>query len=177
MRSILPISFVLLSSSWLQPAVAQNWGPLTAPPSPKDRRALAEAEQKKTRQKFKTSTVDKITPIPGVPEYPGGKRNMKFIRALKYSSLGQGDNCVVQSFLVKDPPDSVRQWYQGAVSASNGWTVQPANMSGTQILARRPKDGASVHIMVSECAPVEKKNGFKAQVQLRYVQWVPLAEQ
>lgn len=110
-------------------------------------------------------------PIPNVPDYPAPKGTSKFVRAIKYSSLGQGDNCIVQTFLLKEAPDNVRNWYTQTLG-TYGWILQPANAANTQILARRRKEGASCHVMVTPAAEA----GFKSAVQIRYVQFQPLVD-
>ncbi len=134
-------------------------------------------QRKQAAQKFTSAEIKDPVTIPNVPAYPAGAKNIKFVRGLKYSSLGQGDNCIVQTFMLKDPPETVREFYNQQLTAYR-WFVQPANPAGTQILARRIKDGASVHIMVSpigkSASPQNKQ--YKSNVQIRYVQWSPLTD-
>lgn len=140
--------------------------------SPQEKRKLA-------KQKFKTQEFPQPVKIPNLPDYPASKGGIKFVRGLKYSSLGQGDNCVVQNFLLKDPPETVKEFYNQQL-ASNRWFIQPANASGTQILARRPKEGASCHIMVTpspQQSASPDRRMFKTAVQIRYVQWQPLSDE
>jgi hypothetical protein len=168
MRSILPISLFLLSCFCL---AAPCWGQTAT----SDKRSAFEAERRQTRATFKTTGVNQLTPVPYVQDYPAGKKDIKLIRALKYSTLGKGNNCLVQSFLVKDRPEDVRVWYKQNL-VNNHWSVQAANAAQTQILGRRVKDGANVHIMVSETPP-KTQDGFKSMVQIRYTQWTPLSDQ
>lgn len=126
---------------------------------------------KKSKAKFKTAVMDRAMDIPNVPSYPASRGTQKFIRAQRYSALGNGDNCIVQTYLVKDVPETVREFYKSQL-ASYGWLLQPANAAGTQILARRRKEGSSCHIMVT---PSPEK-GYKALVQVRYVQFQPLGD-
>lgn len=157
------LSLLLVLTLTNQSALAQ-FGQGQTPLTPQEKR-------KKAKEKFKTTAIMAPVPIPNVPEYPAQKGQSKFVRALKYSSLGQGDNCIVQSFLLKEPPDNVRNWYSQTLS-NYGWLIQPANAANTQILARRRKEGASCHIMVSP----SPEAGFKSFVQIRYVQFQPLVD-
>lgn len=137
----------------------------------------AKEKRKEAAAKFTTASIKDPVAIPNVPAYPASPKTMKFVRGLKYSSLGKGDNCIVQTFMLKDPPEQVREFYNQQLTAYR-WFVQPANPAGTQILARRVKDGASVHIMVSptsKSASPENK-AYKSSVQIRYVQWAPLTD-
>ena len=154
---------LLLTCILAQAAYAQ-WGNQPAQQSPAEKRKAAKA-------KFKTVAMDKAMDIPGVPNYPISRGQQKFIRAVRYSSLGQGDNCIVQSFLLKDAPETVREFYSAQLS-SGGWLVQPANPGNTQILARKRKEGSSCHVVIS---PSPEK-GWKTYVNLRYVQFQPLAD-
>lgn len=156
-RSILQF----LSSSLLV-ILAMN---LSAEAAPTEKGAKRQA---KTKAMFKTTMLPRQENIPNVPAFPG---KVKFVRGLRYGSLGNGDNCIVQTFYVKEQPDTVREWYRTSLASYN-WSVQSANAANTQILARRPKDGASCHIMVSGSPDKE----YKCLVQLRYVQFHPLGE-
>ncbi|MBX9723328.1 MAG: hypothetical protein K2X81_18130 [Candidatus Obscuribacterales bacterium] len=167
MRSYYQLSLIALSlvSLW-QPAFAQNWGQAAKPAETK------EARMKRQKAQFKTTVIDRPVTIPNMPQYPAQRGGMKLMRAFKYSSLGQGNNCIVQTFSLKDPPDMVRDWYAGAL-AQYGWSVQPANQRNTQLLGRRIKDGSSVHIMIS---PSTDKVNSKTVVQIRYMQFPPLGD-
>lgn len=160
MRSIILASFAFLLC-W-QPVLAQN--PFAAAESPQQKK-------KKMQERFKSTPFNSLMSIPNVPDYPSAKGSSKFVRGLKYSALGQGDNCIVQTFLLKDPPDIVREWYQQTL-ANAGWIMQAANPKGTQILGRKRKEGTSVHVMV---APSPEKP-WKCMVQVRYVQFQPLSD-
>lgn len=124
---------------------------------------------KRTKAQFKTAGVPQPMRIPNVDFYPANRGKFKFIRGLRYPSLGQGDNCIVQTVLYKDDPDTIREWYRNMLMGY-GWNLQAANRSATQLLARRPKEGASCHIMVSR----SPQKDFKSLVQIRYVQFHPL---
>lgn len=124
---------------------------------------------KRTKAQFKTAGVPQPMRIPNVDFYPAVRGKFKFIRGLRYPSLGAGDNCIVQTVLYKDPPDTIREWYRNML-IGYGWNLQAANRSATQLLARRPKEGASCHIMVSRSPQKE----FASLVQIRYVQFHPL---
>lgn len=167
MRLILPGILLMLSCLSVEQAWAQ-WG---APAKQPLDRATIEANKKKSKAKFTSKRLDKLQTIPYVPQYPATGKNIMIVRAIQYSTLGKGDNCIVQTFLVKDPAANVRDWYKQGLN-NYGWKVQSANKTETQILGRRVKDGSSVHIMVLDSTG-HKKDGFKSQVQLRYVQWVP----
>ena len=124
---------------------------------------------KRTKAQFKTAGVSQPMRIPNVDFYPAGPGKFKYIRGIRYPSLGGGDNCIVQTVLFKDPPDVIREWYRNML-VQYGWNLQAANPSGTQILGRRRKEGASCHVMVSKSPQKE----FKSLVQIRYVQFHPL---
>lgn len=109
--------------------------------------------------------------IPNCDFYPAGPGKFKYIRGIRYASLGEGDNCIVQTVLFKDPPDTIREWYRQMLTGY-GWNIQAANRSATQILARRPKEGASCHIMVSN----SPQKQYRSLVQIRYVQFHPLSD-
>lgn len=128
-------------------------------------------KKKKMQEKFKSTPFNAQMALPGVPDYPAPKGASKFVRGIKYSALGQGDNCVVQSILLRDPPEVVRDWYQATLS-SQGWLVQPANPRSTQILGRKRKEGSSVHVM----ATPSPEKPWKCMLQVRYVQFQPLDE-
>ncbi len=162
MRTYILILALLSSAQLCPPAHSQFGVPQKESPAEK---------LKKSKAKFKTQAVTALRPIPNVPAYPAPQNAQKFIRAQQYSALGQGDNCIVQSFLLRDPPDTVREFYRTQLT-NNGWMLQPANAAGTQLLARRRKDGSSCHVMV---APSPEK-GWKSFVQLRYVQFHPLED-
>lgn len=156
-------------------ALAQNWGTAsTARQFQKKPTAQEIAERKKRqRQQYKSTRLPARVTIPFLPDYPAQKNGIKLVRAIKYSSLGQGNNCIVQTFSLKDQTDAVRNWYQGTLT-SNGWAVSAANRTGTQILGRKVKQGASVHIMISPIK--EKSSAFRTQVQVRYIQFQPLPD-
>ncbi|MBX9771137.1 MAG: hypothetical protein K2X29_07185 [Candidatus Obscuribacterales bacterium] len=160
-------ALLLLTCVFSQAAFAQ-WGQLQTPAQ--SAQSAAE-KRKKAQAKFKTTCMDRAMDIPGVPNYPSSRGAQKFIRALKYSSLGQGDNCIVQSFLLKDQPETVREFYSAQLS-SGGWLVQPANAANTQILARKRKEGSSCHVVVSK----SPEKGWNSMVNVRYVQFQPLAD-
>lgn len=168
MHSYYQLSLIALSIACLwQPALAQNWG------QPAKQGETKEARIKRQKAQFKSTVVDKPITIPNMPIYPAQRGGMKLMRAFKYSSLGQGNNCIVQTFALKDPPDMVRDWYSGALT-QYGWSVQPANIRNTQLLGRRIRDGSSVHVMIS---PSADKSKGKTVVQIRYMQFPPLGDE
>lgn len=146
-----------------------QWGT----PAAQDPRVIAE-QKKKSKDRFRTTALKKFMEIPNVPIYPSmrDKGSAKFIRAQKYSSLGSGDNCIVQSVLLKDQPDMVRDWYRQSLT-NQGWSVKSANATNTQILARKVKEGASLHVMVGNST----EKPYKSVLQLRYSQFQPITTQ
>ncbi len=162
---------VLLTYYATPMAMAQGWGV----PS-KDDRATIEAKKKKSKEKFTSSRVKTLQTIPFVPPYPASGASLKLIRALQYSSLGKNEHCIVQTFLVRDMPSQVRDWYVSTLN-SGGWTLQQGNKTGMQVIGRRRKDGTTVHLMVSNVGDAsERKKGFRTSIQLRYIQWSPIKE-
>ena len=113
-------------------------------------REAIDLRKKRNQVKFKTIETSQGINIPNLPGYPSmsNKKACKFLRCLQYSSLGRGDNCCVQRFMLSDSPEQVRDWYKNAL-VQYQWVEQEANKTGTQILGRRRKDGATVHIMVA----------------------------
>lgn len=132
----------------------------------------AAEKRKRSREAFKTASVAKPESIPNVPFFPAQPGKFKFIRGLRYASMGEGANCIVQTILFKEPPDVIRDWYRQTLP-SYQWVLQSGNPANTQILARRIKEGASCHIMVSN----SPQKDFKSLVQIRYVQFHPLDDQ
>jgi hypothetical protein len=171
MRLRLATSILICLFSW-QTATAQG-SPALDPATRAQRKAKAAERAKKMRETYRTETAKEAS-IPYLPSYPN-KKSLKLIRALKYPSLGGGISMYVETYAVKEPADSVRDWYKQALVGS-GWIVKANNGSGTQIVGNRSKEGATVTISVSGSPDKGKPTGkdFKTQLQIKYQQ-VPVS--
>lgn len=95
-----------------------------------------------------------------VPTYSG--KGAKFDNGLAYPNL-KSTICYTLRYHIKEPQSTVHEWYCSSLP-SYGWTINPQQLTETQIIARHKKVPATLAVYVDKSiAP-----GFKTDLLVRY---------
>ena len=141
-----------------------NFPPVSAQNAASTPSANANApNQVRKKTNYKSKYVTKAFELPGIPTYPG--KNSKLLRAVELPNLGKGNITVLQSFLVKDPPEQVRDYYVQQLS-DNKWNPKSGNRTNTQLQGSR--DSEHCQVMVNPAFSSSQGSGYKTMLQIRY---------
>lgn len=107
---------------------------------------------------FRAQYIKKVD-FPGIPPYPGAN---KLIRAVQLPKLGKGNITIMQSWLVRDEPQKVRDFYAQQL-ASNNWNPKTTNKGNTQLVGHR-EGNENCQVMINP----GYAEGYKTMLQIRY---------